>query len=305
MEALLADFLQTLETVKNISDHTRVAYEGDIVQFFAFLKQSGVGDLKHVDHLLLRRFLAHLQEKTYSKSSIGRKCAALRSFFKFLVREGLLAQNPTSSLHTPKKEKKLPSFLSVDEVTALLEKPDTASDAGLRDKAIFETIYSSGIRVSELTGLTLETVDLLGETIKVRGKGKKERLCPLGSPAVKAIQNYLDVRANFFGKTGKAAAKGFRTKADRGAMFVNAKGGRLTPRSVERILKTYVRQVTLKKVSPHTLRHSFATHLLSRGADLRSVQELLGHKNLSTTQIYTHVTPELLKKVYDTAHPRA
>lgn len=306
MDAALQDFLQTLETIKNISTHTRDAYQCDLRQFFSFLKEKGITALQNVNHLVLRSFLAYLQEKNYFKSSVARKCAALRSFFKFLVREGMLAENPTSALHTPKKDKKLPQFLTVEEVSKLLELPDAETPAGLRDKAIFETLYSSGIRVGELTGLSLGDLDLLGETIKVRGKGKKERLCPLGAPSVKALHTYInEARPFFFSKTGKAARRGFRTKADRDAVFVNAKGGRLTPRSVERLLKTYVHQVTLKKVTPHTLRHSFATHLLTRGADLRSVQELLGHKNLSTTQIYTHVTPELLKKVYDAAHPRA
>jgi len=305
MEADLQDFLQTAETVKNISEHTRSAYERDLRQFFKFLKDKGVSSLKQVDHLILRRFLAMLQEKDYLKSSVARKCASLRSFFKFLVREGILGSNPTSSLHTPKKDRKLPQFLTEDEVTQLLDLPDENEPSGIRDKALFETLYSCGTRVSELAGLNLADVDLLGDIIKVRGKGKKERICPLGKPAIKALNNYLDIRDTFFSKTGKAARKGFKTNPNKNAVFVNVKGGRLTTRSMERILKSYVANVTSKKVTPHTLRHSFATHLLSRGADLRSVQELLGHKNLSTTQIYTHVTTELMKKVYDSTHPRA
>jgi len=305
MEAHLQDFLQTAETVKNISEHTRSAYERDLRQFFKFLKGKGVSSLKQVDHLIIRRFLAMLQEKDYFKSSVARKCASLRSFFKFLVREGILGSNPTSSLHTPKKDRKLPQFLTEDEVTQLLDLPDENEPSGIRDKALFETLYSCGTRVSELAGLNLADVDLLGDIIKVRGKGKKERICPLGKPAIKALNNYLDIRSTFFAKTGKAARKGFKTSPNKNAVFVNAKGGRLTTRSMERILKSYVANVTSKKVTPHTLRHSFATHLLSRGADLRSVQELLGHKNLSTTQIYTHVSTELMKKVYDSTHPRA
>jgi len=305
MEADLQDFLQTAETVKNISEHTRSAYERDLRQFFKFLKDKGVSSLNQVDHLILRRFLAMLQEKDYLKSSVARKCASLRSFFKFLVREGILGSNPTSSLHTPKKDRKLPQFLTEDEVTQLLDLPDENEPSGIRDKALFETLYSCGTRVSELAGLNLADVDLLGDIIKVRGKGKKERICPLGKPAIKALNNYLDIRSTFFSKTGKAARKGFKTSPNKNAVFVNAKGGRLTTRSMERILKSYVANVTSKKVTPHTLRHSFATHLLSRGADLRSVQELLGHKNLSTTQIYTHVSTELMKKVYDSTHPRA
>ncbi len=304
MQAYLKDFLQTLETIKNISQHTASAYKRDLNQFFDFLKKSNISSLKSVDHLMLRRFLGTLHDKEYVKSSIARKCASLRSFFKFLVREGILKTNPASSLHTPKKEKKLPHFLTEEEVEAFLSLPKTNDPAGMRDKAIFETLYSCGTRVSELAGLNLSDVDLLGEIIKVKGKGKKERLCPLGMPAIRAMNAYLDIRAVFF-KTGKAARKGFKTIPAKEAFFVNSKGGRLTTRSIERILKTYVIQITSKKVTPHTLRHSFATHLLQRGADLRSVQELLGHKNLSTTQIYTHVTTELLKKVYVSAHPRA
>lgn len=304
MEAQLQDFLQTAETVKNISEHTRSAYERDLRQFFKFLKQSGVSTLKSVDHLILRRFLGMLQQQSYLKSSIARKCASIRSFFKFLVREGVLPSNPSSTLHTPKKDKKLPHFLTEAEVEQLLALPQTEEPSGLRDKAIFETLYSCGTRVSELAGLNLADVDLLGEVIKVRGKGKKERLCPIGMPAIRALNQYLEVRPLFF-KEGKAARQGFKTHPEKQAVFVNAKGGRLTTRSMERILKSYIVKITLKKVTPHTLRHSFATHLLQRGADLRSVQELLGHKNLSTTQIYTHVTTELLKKVYDAAHPRA
>lgn len=304
MEAQLQDFLQTLETIKNISEHTRSAYERDLRQFFKFLKKSEIASLKTVNHLILRRFLAQLQEQEYLKSSIGRKCAAIRSFFKFLVREGMLATNPASALLTPKKDKKLPHFLTEDEVEKFLALPDTKEPSGLRDKAIFETLYSCGTRVSEVAGLNLADVDLLGEIIKVRGKGKKERICPIGMPAIRAINAYLEIRPTFF-KQGKAAQKGFKTNPAKEAVFVNSKGGRLTTRSIERILKTYVIQITSKKVTPHTLRHSFATHLLQRGADLRAVQELLGHKNLSTTQIYTHVTTELLKKVYTAAHPRA
>jgi len=305
MKADLADFLQTLETIKNISEHTRAAYERDLLQFFKFLKLRQISSLKEVDHLTLRGFLATLHEQQYLKSSVARKCASLRSFFKFLVREGILPTNPASALHTPKKDKKLPQFLTEDEVNQLLDLPDQKDPTGLRDKAIFETLYSCGTRVSELSGLNLADVDLLGEVIKVRGKGKIERLCPIGMPAIRALNKYLDIRPTFFSKSGKAARKGFKTNPQKEAVFVNVKGGRLTPRSIERMLKVYVTQVTGKKVTPHTLRHSFATHLLSRGADLRSVQELLGHKNLSTTQIYTHVTTELMKKVYDTAHPRA
>jgi len=259
------------------------------MDFELFLGEAKIED---VDHLTLRKFLAHLRSKQYAKRTMARKLAAIRSFFKFLHREGYLKANPTSSVFTPKLDKKLPHFLDTSSVVKLIESPDIKDALGLRDRAIMETLYGSGIRVSELVGLNVDRIDFLSGVLKVMGKGRKERLAPIGEKALGIIRNYLDKRPT--------------AKGDRHAVFLNKSGTRLRDRSVRRIINKYIRCTSIKeKVSPHTLRHSFATHLLDRGADLRSVQELLGHMNLSTTQIYTHITPERLKTAYDKAHPRA
>jgi integrase/recombinase XerC len=220
---------------------------------------------------------------------VARKLSSLRTFFKYLQREGVLKKNPASLLMTPKLDKTLPHFLTEDEAARLVEAPAESRISDYRDRAIFETLYSAGIRVSELVGLDLQDVDLIGNIIKVRGKGRKERMVPVGDKAVEAIRAYLDIR-----------------KKSSEAVFLNPSGKRLTARSVRNIINKHIAKTAIQqKVHPHMLRHSFATHLLNRGADLRSVQELLGHVNLSTTQIYTHLTTEKLKKIYDNAHPRA
>lgn len=288
MDQHIARFLIYLQAEKNSSEHTVKNYSIDLRSFFAFTKDLPV---EKVDYLEIRRFLASLNEKGFSKSSISRKLACLRSFFKFLVREGNLKENPASSISTPKKDKKLPLFLEEKEISNLLDAPAADVKTEKRDKAILELLYSSGIRVSELVGLNIEDVDFFGEVLRVRGKGKKERLVPAGSKALNAIRDYVDLR----GEGGS-----------RGPLFLNKGKTRLTDRSVRRIVLKYSRRIALNKnISPHVLRHSFATHMLDRGADLRSVQELLGHENLSTTQIYTHVTTKRLKEAYDEAHPRA
>lgn len=282
-------FLDYLKIEKDTSPHTVTNYAADLAAFSAFL-----GDVKaeDVDHLTLRKFLAHLRIGKYAKTTIARKLATIRSFFKFLYREGYLKKNPASSIFTPKLDKKLPHFLDESSVAKLIESPDTKNAQGARDRAILETLYGAGIRVSELVGLDVENIDFISGVLKIMGKGKKERLAPIGEKALNALRSYLDKR-----RVKKESKK---------AVFLNKSGTRLRDRSVRRILDKYIRIVCIKeKVSPHTLRHSFATHLLDRGADLRSVQELLGHMNLSTTQIYTHVTPERLKSAYDKAHPRA
>ncbi|HRZ67399.1 MAG TPA: tyrosine recombinase XerC, partial [Candidatus Omnitrophota bacterium] len=231
-----------------------------------------------------------------SKVSIARKIASIRSFFKFLFREGIIKNNPASSLSTPKRDKHLPKFLDEKEIVLLLESPGKEDEAGLRDGAILETLYSTGIRVSELVGLNIDTVDQIGGVIKVYGKGKKERIVPIGDRALQAIRDYLKKRR---------ASNTKDTHAGK-ALFFNKNGGRLTDRSIRRIINKYITKTSIQqKISPHTLRHSFATHMLDHGADLRSVQELLGHANLSTTQIYTHITTERLKSAYTKAHPRA
>lgn len=279
-------FLSYLEDVKNYSQHTVLNYRIDLDGFFDFL---GGTAIKDVDYQVLRRYVAHIRSQNLKPKSVARKLSAVRSFFKYLHREGVVERNPAKLLITPKLDKKLPMFLSKEEMTTLIETPQEDKASGLRDKAIFETLYSTGIRVSELVGLNENSVDMIGNVIRVMGKGKKERIVPIGEPAIEAIRAYCAVRP--------------RTSQ---ALFLNKNGQRLTTRSICNIINKYIQRTSiLKKVSPHSLRHSFATHLLNRGADLRSVQELLGHQNLSTTQIYTHLTTEKLKSVYDQAHPRA
>ena len=287
IDRYIEKFFRYLEIEKGASPHTLANYRVDLQSFNTFL---GDRDLAEVDPLLLRRYLAELKMKNFAKRSIARRLSCLRSFFKFLCREGYLATNPVSILRSPKLERRLPPVLEVEEVARLLESHDGTAK-GLRDQALLETIYSAGLRVSEAVGLDVDRVDFIGGIIKVYGKVKKERLCPIGERALQAIQRYLEKRP-----------KARETKG----VFLNQRGRRLTARSVRRVLDQALQRASLNRhVSPHALRHSFATHLLDRGADLRSVQELLGHQSLSTTQIYTHVSAERLKRVYDKAHPRA
>jgi integrase/recombinase XerC len=280
-DPLIESFLDYLRAERDASPRTLRNYGAELRAFQAWRPM----DWRRVDAFGLRAYLAHLNQRRYGRATIQLKMSALRSFFRWLVRQDKIQQNPAVGLTLPRARRRLPRFLSVEQVEALLRAPQNP-----RDRAILETLYSSGLRVQELTGLNDDDLDLVGEVVRVRGKGKKERWAPLGAPAVRAIQDYL----------------GGRPRAARGPLFVNRRGGRLTPRSVQRMLKKYLRQVGLDpSLTPHKLRHSFATHLLDAGADLRSVQELLGHANLATTQIYTHVTTERLKRVYDQAHPRA
>ena len=282
-------FLRYLNAERNASPYTCSNYRLDLVQFFAFL---GHRRIEAVTPLEIRRFVAHLSTAQRSRRTIARKLSCLRSFFRFLCREGTLEHNPAAAVPTPRLERRLPSFLDEGQMTRLLATPPTKKWQGLRDRALLETLYSTGIRVSELVGMHVEDLDEISGTIMVRGKGKKERLCPIGKTALRAIHVYLARRP----KTLRAPY----------ALFVSQKGTRLTVRQMDRLLAGYVRAAGLPaSISPHSLRHSFATHLLDRGADLRSVQELLGHASLSTTQLYTHITPQRLKKVYDQAHPRA
>jgi integrase/recombinase XerC len=285
-------FIRYLATERNVSGHTLHAYRSDLEQFREFLRGERGADAgaEAVDHLLIRRYLA-LLHKSHKKSSIGRKLAAIRAFYKYLLRLGKVAKNPAELVSTPKKEKRVPFHLTIDEVIALVEAPKGSNVLPLRDRVILETLYSCGIRVSELTGLDLADLDLEEGLVRVLGKGNKERIVPLGSYARQAIAPYLAVRGN--------------PPAD-APLLLNARGGRLTSRSVGRIVDKYIlRLATVKKISPHTLRHTFATHLLEGGADLRAIQELLGHASLSTTQKYTHVSIDRLMEVYDKAHPKA
>jgi len=290
MDRFVQKFITYLKIEKNASANTILSYSKDFRFFSDFLQGK---DATAVTQLDIRRFLADMRAKNISKRTMARRLSALRSFFKFLHREGYIKSDPTASIATPKLDKKLPVFLGIEKMERLLSSPDTATLAGSRDKALLETLYSTGIRVSELVGLDIDDIDFISGVITVFGKGAKERVVPIGGVALGAIRRYRDaLRANG------------EKKMD--AVFLNKSGSRLTDRSVRRIIDRYIRKCKIQeKISCHSLRHSFATHLLDRGADLRSVQELLGHKNLSTTQIYTHVTTERLKSVYDKAHPRA
>jgi len=293
---LLDQFLGYLDFERNASPETCRAYSQDIIQFAQFLGIDEEFEPDSIDRRRAREFLAHLRATGAAKSTASRKLSSLRSFFKYLVREGIAKENPFAAVRQPRKEKRLPQFLDENEVKALLDAPNPRLFAGARDCAILETLYSTGARVSELVGMNINDIDLVGDAVRVRGKRKKERLLPLGSFAVKAIEHYLERRE----------VRAGRVRTHRRALFVNKCGGRLTDRSVRRLLDKYILELGLaKKVTPHTLRHSFATHMLNHGADLRSVQELLGHKNLTTTQIYTHVTTDRLRAIYELAHPRA
>ena len=286
MQRYIEKFIRYLEIEKNYSVHTVLNYRLDLEGFKGFL---GETSLENIDYLTLRKYLAAVKEKNLSVRTIARRLSTLRSFFKFLTREGHLKTNPTLSLSSPKQEKHLPVFLTEDEVTKLIEAVVAKDERALRDKAVLETFYSTGIRISELAGLKVDDIDFIGSVVKVMGKGKKERIVPIGEQAIGAIRTYLEKR-----------------KKQSEALFLNKSGERMTVRGIRNLAQKYILIASMKHgVSPHTLRHSFATHLLNRGADLRSVQELLGHVNLSTTQIYTHLTTERLKSVYNKAHPRA
>lgn len=295
---LNAEFLTYLKVERNASVHTIDAYERDVTQFLIWTVQQGINDLKRANIGILRGYLGYLQMQNYARRSIARKMAALRTYFRFCCREEILQDNPLDAISSPKLEKKLPKFLYLDETEKLLEAPDIKTVLGLRDKAILEVLYATGIRVSELVGLSMGDLHYLGGFLRVKGKGNKERIVPIGKIALKYLQDYIE--------TARAKLLLSNKSEETEAVFLNHRGTRLTVRSVRRIIDKYVEQVALgKKISPHVIRHSFATHLLNAGADLRSVQELLGHVEISTTQIYTHITREKLKSVYQNSHPRA
>ena len=306
MEEYIRKFMTYLEIERNFSPRTLISYRGDLRQFTSFLSRGSQGHPRRrstpdaIDYLTIREFLAYLQESGISRRTAARKLATLRSFFRFLCREGYSTSDPTVGLRTPRLEKRLPQFLDLNQVTRLMEAPLGKGVLGLRDRAILETLYSTGMRVSELVSLNASQIDFIGGNLKVRGKGRKERLIPIGKKALEALGRYLDERPELFLKGKKDIDR------DEKALFLNNWGGRLAARSVIQMVKKSVKKVSSQlNVSPHTLRHTFATHLLNAGADLRAVQELLGHVNLSTTQIYTQVTTQRLKTVYNKAHPRA
>jgi integrase/recombinase XerC len=329
---LIDEFLNYLRFERHFSPHTAKCYAADLHQFCEFLggrpvggdaepaagQVSAVGGGEGVgtavappptaapttlqDQLLsvqcedVQRFLAFLREQAYSKSTTARKLATLRSFYKFCLKRSYVSRNPLVTIRTPKQDKRLPKFLEEQDVRRLLEMPEVSTLLGARDRAMLETMYSTGIRVSELVDLGIADVDFVGEALHIRGKGKKARIAPISPTALAWIRRYMDMRRS------DARSANF----DQEALFVNKHGQRLSTRSVRRKLDKYLAQAGLEaSISPHTLRHSFATHMLNRGADLRSVQQLLGHQSLSTTQIYTHVTTARMKEAYDDAHPRA
>lgn len=333
--SLVNEFLNYLKFERHFSPHTAKCYAADLAQFCGFLtgptgsanavaapqtamlgalrppEDVGVGTAGETAVLLqtdirqklldvtperVKGFLGFLGTKSYSKSTIARKLATLRSFYKFCLRRSYIESHPLATIRTPKQEKRLPKFLEIEQISKLLGTPDDNTLLGSRDRAMLEVLFSTGVRVSELVDLNLADVNFEGRTIRIRGKGKKQRTAPVGPTAIGAINRYLELR--------RADVRSARF--DQEALFVNKHGQRLSTRSVRRKLDKYLAECGLDPaISPHTLRHSFATHMLNNGADLRSVQELLGHQSLSTTQIYTHLTTPRLKAAYDEAHPRA
>jgi integrase/recombinase XerC len=304
MEKDIIDFAIHLEIERNLSLHTRQGYVADLKQFLAYLKTTGKTAAgicprsADVDQMLIRGFMRSLYLAKLKRVSIGRKLAALRAFFKYLLREGRINVNPAQLVQSPTPEKHIPGILSVDEVIAVLSIPFKDTPLDLRERAIMELFYSTGIRLSELAGLNTEDINYVQGLIKIRGKGRKERIVPVGGPAMTAIQGYLK-------KRGELSKNGVISGRDN-PLFLNISGRRLTARSVARVVdQSIVRSGINRKISPHALRHSFATHMMDAGADLRAIQELLGHESLSTTQKYTAVSISRLMEVYDKAHPKA
>lgn len=307
--SLIQQFINYLRAERHFSPHTSKCYAADLTQFVAHLCKSPATDrlpnlpgdeinrkLLGVDTDLVRNFMGNLRDKNYCKSTVARKLATLRSFYKFLVRRAYLTTNPVAAIRTPKQDKRLPKCLEIEQIEKLLSNPDTTTLLGARDRAMLEMLYSTGMRVSELVAMNVSDLDLAQSVVNVRGKGKKQRMIPLGPGATQSVLHYLDLR--------RKDVRQPTSETD--ALFINKHGQRLSTRSVRRKLDKYLLDAGLDlSVSPHTLRHSFATHMLKRGADLRSVQEMLGHQSLSTTQIYTHLTGSTVKDAYDQAHPRS
>jgi integrase/recombinase XerC len=308
--ACIRKYLDYLRLQKNASPHTLRNYESDLQQFLSCLTHTLEGEprpepaLEQIDNLTIREFLGVLYQKGNKKASVARKLATLRSFMKFLSAQGSMESNPAKIVASPKLDSRLPDYLTIESVTDLVEAPDTSSDLGKRDRSMLELLYGSGLRVSELVGLNVGDLSLGEGLLKVVGKGRKERIVPFGGRAAEALRNYLEVR----GKSLKVSrhTKTKRSKPSGEALFLNFRGERITGRSIGNIVDHHVGRLAQRlKVHPHTLRHTFATHLLSAGADLRAIQELLGHESLSTTQKYTHVSVEQLVRVYQSCHPRA
>ena len=298
MHTSVLAFLEYLEAERRYSPNTIRSYEVDLHQFLTYLSSHHVSSLNHVTNDVLRSFLSSLLDAGISRKSVARKIACLRSFFRYAKRHHMTEKNPTLTLISPKLEKRLPSFLDEPSVTKMFDGLDTHTSAGRTQSAILELLYSTGIRLSELVNLDLHDLDFAQGIVKVTGKGSKQRIVPVGRRALKAIELYLPDRLKLLMQRGLAS--------DESALFITAKGERVYPEAVRRMVKKAISSVSeLEKKSPHVIRHTFATHLLNRGADLRAVKELLGHESLSTTQVYTHVSTEQLKKVYRQSHPKA
>jgi integrase/recombinase XerC len=306
IEQLFSQFFEHLRYERNVSEHTLRNYMSDLMQFYDYLApadaQTGARpeiNVRQIDHITIREWLSSLHAAQKKKTSVARKLAALRTFFQFLVREGIVELNPAKLVSTPRLEKKLPVHLSVEDAIRFIETPDIETDLGKRDRAILELLYGTGVRVSELTKLDLADVDFKDKLIRVTGKRRKQRIVPFGDPALHALLGYLTVRNGFLQNAPI-------DERESEAVFLNYQGTRITTRSVGRMVDKYIQICAgIHNISPHALRHSFATHLLDSGADLRDIQELLGHARLSTTQIYTHVSMEKLIEVYDKSHPKA
>jgi integrase/recombinase XerC len=291
-------FLEYLDSERNYSPHTLRSYEADLQQLLSYLRSNNIQSLNRVQKNTLRAFLSDLLDAGLSRRSVGRKIACLRSFFRFTKRRRITTSNPTLTLISPKIEKRLPSFLDERTTLHLLDELNAKTPEGRRDSAILELFYSTGIRLGELISLNLDDVDLEQGIVKVTGKGRKQRIVPLGRKAITSLKHYLADRSPFARRSAEMGGQP--------AFFVTAKGQRFYPEAIARIVKRHIGKVSeLEKKSPHVIRHTFATHLLNRGADLRAVKELLGHESLSTTQVYTHVSTEQMKKVYRQSHPKA
>ncbi len=301
MQEQIRTFLRVLERERNYSPRTIASYEDDLRQFADFLSRHFSDrpvDLAAVDHVTIRLFLGDLLEQHFAKRSIARKLACVRSFFRYLRRTHQVTDNPTALVASPKLERRLPQFLEEEAVTRLMEQPDRSTPDGIRDAAILEVLYGTGIRLSELLAMRVDDIDFRNGTVKVTGKGRKQRIVPFGAPARAALKSYLAVRSSL----ARQQPQGVTARV----CFLSARGKQMSPKGVNVLVNRYIGRVSeLEKKSPHVLRHTFATHLLNRGADLQAVRELLGHESLSTTQVYTHVSMDRLKKVYAQAHPKA
>jgi integrase/recombinase XerC len=298
MQTHIRSFLRYIRIERNYSPHTVAAYECDLREFLAFWESEFPGRVMTpdgVDRRAIRRFLAWLHDREFASRSIARKLACLKSFFRYLRKMHVVASNPAATVVSPKLERRLPRTLDEGSVTRLMDQPDRTSVAGVRDAAVLEVLYGAGIRLSELIGLRVADIDFGNGTIKVTGKGSKQRIIPFGAKARSALQAYLEVRADLVSR-GRGVSNA----------FLSSRGNPMSPKGVNRLMNKYIGMVSeIEKRSPHVLRHTFATHLLNRGADLRAVKELLGHESLSTTQLYTHVSVDHLRKVYAQAHPKA